>query len=267
MRNRYSDPDIVASGSDITSKFGFLGAHFVSTKTTASSLEQLPGTQVQESLVVDEQRTNWQGVYDVLVVGLGAAGVSAAIEAADQGAKVAFVDRFHGGGTTARSGSVMYAGGGTALQRRLGVKDDSQSMFDYLKHEVQDVVEPNTLRQFCEQSAGNLQWVMDNGVNYTGALYDKKISYPPHGNSLYFSGNELAYQSDTPAAHRGHLADGIKRFTAFAPAFIKPLIKCALKKGVVPITQPRVRRWLVSMSGSVVGIEARQLQRKRGACF
>lgn len=98
----------------------------------ATELAQLPGTSVEASTQVNENQVQWDGSYDVLVVGLGAAGVSAAIEAADNGAKVAFVDRFEGGGTTARSGSVMYAGGGTALQQRLGVTDDADSMFNYL---------------------------------------------------------------------------------------------------------------------------------------
>lgn len=227
--------------------------------TSAFSLEQLPGTLVKPPLQVDESEQQWDGRFDVLVVGLGAAGVAAAIEAADRGARVAFLDRFEGGGTTARSGSVMYAGGGTALQKRLGVEDDPESMFNYLKHEVQDAVSPETLRAFCEQSADNLQWALDNGVTYSGKLFSHKISYPVHGNSLYYSGNELAYASEAKPAPRGHLPDGIKRFTAFGPAFIGPLIKSALKKGVVPIRQSRVTRLLTNREGRVVGVEAQQV--------
>lgn len=227
--------------------------------TSATSLDQLPGTSVQPPLQVDESQQEWDGSFDVLVVGLGAAGVSAAIEAADNGASVAFVDRFEGGGTTARSGSVMYAGGGTELQKRLGIEDDPDSMFHYLKHEVQDAVSFETLRAFCAQSAENLQWALDNGVTYSGKVFAQKISYPVHGNSLYYSGNELAYASEAKPAPRGHLPDGIKRFTAFGPAFIGPLIKSAVKKGVVPIRQTRVTRLLTNSDGRVVGVEAQQV--------
>ena len=231
----------------------------MSEKTTATGLEQLPGTLVKPPLEVNENQETWDGSFDVLVVGLGAAGVSAAIEAADQGARVAFIDRFEGGGTTARSGSVMYAGGGTALQKRLGVEDDPESMFNYLKHEVQDAVTPETLKAFCQQSADNLQWALDNGVTYSGDVFAKKISYPVHGNSLYYSGNELAFSSEARPAPRGHLPDGIKRFTAFGPAFVGPLIKSALKKGVIPLRQTRVSRLLVNAEGQVVGVEAQQI--------
>lgn len=232
----------------------------MASEPVATTLNDLPGTQVEEALVVDENATPWQDTFDVIVVGLGAAGVSAALEAKDSGAKVAFIDRFEGGGTTARSGSVMYAGGGTALQERLGVRDDPESMFRYLRHEVKDAVKPETLKQFCDDSADNFTWVTDNGVTYSGELFPRKTSYPVHGNSLYYSGNELAHEDDARPAPRGHLADGIKSFTAFGPAFIAPLIKSAKRKGVTAIRKTRVSRMLINAAGDVVGVEAQQMQ-------
>lgn len=227
--------------------------------TVATHLNELPGTDVDDAQVVNVNATHWQDSFDVIVVGLGAAGVSAAIEAADQGCRVAFIDRFEGGGTTARSGSVMYAGGGTELQKRLGVQDDPESMFNYLQHEVKDAVTPQTLRKFCDDSPGNYNWVTGNGTRYSGTLFPKKTSYPVPGHSLYFSGNEIAFAASAKPAPRGHLADGIKRFTAFGPAFVGPLIKSALRKGVMPITQTRVKRLLTNDQGEVVGVEAMQI--------
>ena len=62
--------------------------------------EIIIGTGITESKTVDPLKHNWDGQFDVLVIGLGAAGASAAIEAASQGAKVAIIDRFNGGGST-----------------------------------------------------------------------------------------------------------------------------------------------------------------------
>ena len=42
--------------------------------------------------------------YDLIVVGFGAAGAAAAIEAADAGARVLILDRAHGGGASTLSG-------------------------------------------------------------------------------------------------------------------------------------------------------------------
>lgn len=69
-------------------------------------------------------------VADVVIVGFGAAGACAAIEAADAGARVLILDRFSGGGASAVSGGVVYAGGGTAQQLDAGVDDSVDAMYD-----------------------------------------------------------------------------------------------------------------------------------------
>ncbi len=70
--------------------------------------------------------------YDVIVVGFGAAGAAAAIEAADRGARVLVLDRGYGGGATAYSGGIVYAGAGTAEQRAGGYVDSVENMLAYL---------------------------------------------------------------------------------------------------------------------------------------
>ena len=59
---------------------------------------------------------DWDVEADVVVVGFGAAGACAALEAAAAGGSVLVLDRFGGGGATALSGWVVYAG--RALLRR-----------------------------------------------------------------------------------------------------------------------------------------------------
>jgi succinate dehydrogenase/fumarate reductase flavoprotein subunit len=51
----------------------------------------------------------WDIQADVVVVGFGAAGACAALEAAAAGCDVVVLDRFAGGGATALSGGVIYA--------------------------------------------------------------------------------------------------------------------------------------------------------------
>ena len=82
----------------------------------------------------------WDHEVDVVVVGMGAAGVCAALQAAQDGAEVAVVDRFEGGGATAISGGIFYAGGGTHIQREAGVEDTVEAMFEYLKLLIFDEV-------------------------------------------------------------------------------------------------------------------------------
>ena len=101
---------------------------------------------------------DWDPGADVVVVGFGAAGACAALEAAASGASVLVLDRFGGGGATALSGGVVYAGGGTPQQRAAGVDDSPGAMFGYLRTEVGDAVPAATLRQFCDGSVAMLAW-------------------------------------------------------------------------------------------------------------
>lgn len=77
---------------------------------------------------------------DVVVIGFGAAGTTAAITARERGAEVIAVDRANGGGATAISGGIYYAGAGTSIQQQAGVTDTVEQMLTYLRLEVGEAV-------------------------------------------------------------------------------------------------------------------------------
>jgi len=211
----------------------------------------------------------WHHETDLAVIGFGGAGASAAIEALDLGLRVALIDRFEGGGATAMSGSVMYAGGGTKLQKQLGVEDSAENMRAYLAHEVGDVVSAETLKHFCDTSVECNDWVQHNGVRYKGKAYAPKTTYPPAGYALYYSGNELnaSRTTDSTPAQRGHVAHGIRPWSAFGPAFFNPLRKSALKKGATTIFQARARRLVIDKTGRVIGVEIARIKANSWAGF
>jgi len=155
----------------------------------------------------------WDAEADVVIVGFGGAGACAAIEAADRGADVLVVDRFSGGGATAISGGVVYAGGGTVHQKAAGCEDSVAAMFDYLRHEVGDAVSPRTLERFCSSSVENLDWLAAHGVPFEGSLAPRKTSYPTNDYYLYYSGSELVppFRDVAAPAPRGHRAKGRER--------------------------------------------------------
>ena len=95
---------------------------------------------------------SWQARCDAIVVGFGAAGACAALEAAAGGREVIVAERFEGGGASIKSGGVVYAGGGTPYQAEAGYHDTPRAMADYLRQEVGDVVSETTLQSFCARS-------------------------------------------------------------------------------------------------------------------
>jgi 3-oxo-5alpha-steroid 4-dehydrogenase len=202
---------------------------------------------------------NGSDEYDVVVVGFGAAGATAAIEAADAGARVLVLDRGYGGGASALSGGVVYAGGGTRYQRDAGIEDSPENMFDYLKQETQGVVSDETLRRFCEGSVEQIAWLEKQGSKYRGTLAPYKTSYPTDEFYLYYSGNEKAYpykQGATPAprGHR-HVAKGL----GSGKSWFAALRKSALAKGIEFRPLSRVDDLLIE-DGRVAGVTFRSLR-------
>jgi len=205
----------------------------------------------------------WSDATDVLVVGWGAAGACAAIEARANGAQVMVLERFGGGGASVLSGGVVYAGGGTPYQQQAGYADTPQAMRDYLRKEVKGVVSESTLQRFCENSVSNLAWLEQQGVRFGATMPDFKTSYPPEGKFLYYSGNEVvpAFSTGYPPAPRGHraVAKGQSGATLYAA-----LQKATLSAGAKVTTQSAVRRLVQERHadgtpGRVLGVEVWQL--------
>lgn len=189
----------------------------------------------------------------VVVIGFGAAGACAAIEAADAGADVTVLDRFDGGGATALSGGVVYAGGGTAQQVEAGITDTPDAMYDYLTHEVGDAVTPRTLRAFCDGSAAMLAWLEDKGVPFAGNVCPYKTSYPTDRHYLYYSGSETLHDRPAPRGHRthGHGTSGKLMF--------RRLERAVIDRGVRILRRTTAQRLITEADGRVVGVQCRQL--------
>jgi 3-oxo-5alpha-steroid 4-dehydrogenase len=207
-------------------------------------------------LPAERDAADWDIQADVVVVGFGAAGACAALEAAAAGRSVVILDRFAGGGATALSGGVVYAGGGTPQQRAAGVTDSAEAMFRYLGTEVGDVVPLETLREFCDGSVAMLAWLEGHGVPFEGSLCPDKTSYPTNRHYLYFSGSEVPARGAAPPAPRGHRTRGRGTSGGLLHARLAAAVR---KAGVRVMGQTRAVR-LVTAGGRVTGVECRSLR-------
>ncbi|MGH6627360.1 MAG: FAD-binding protein [Burkholderiaceae bacterium] len=235
-------------------------AHPATAGMQFAAAERSTVTPIGPALEVDRaDEIAWSDRADVVVVSWGVAGACAAIEARSAGASVIVVERFEGGGASALSGGVVYAGGGTPYQKAAGYADTPEAMCDYLRREVKGVVSDETLRRFCRDSVANLDWLEQQGARYGATMPKYKTSYPPDGVFLYYSGNEAvpAYRSSAPPAPRGHrtAAKGQSGATLYAA-----LQAATLRAGAVAVTQAAVRRLVRERSnGRVLGVEVWQL--------
>lgn len=236
----------------------------MNTARSAPPAAQGTVTPIEAALeVADAAEVQWSESADVVVVGWGAAGACAAIEARDAGASVIVLDRFGGGGASTLSGGVVYAGGGTRQQIQAGFSDTPEAMADYLRHEVQGVVSDETLQRFCRDSVANLEWLEAQGARFGSTMPAHKTSYPPEGVFLYYSGNEVvpACAGSAAPAPRGHRTVAKGQSGAALYAALKT---ATLRSGARAVTQAAVRRLVrerdhEGQPGRVLGVEAWQL--------
>lgn len=222
------------------------------------------GLQVEAPLRVDDaERLDFAETADLVVVGLGGAGVAAALEGVERGLDVLALDRYDGGGSSSANGGVFYAGGGTSIQREAGETDTPEEMYKYLKLEVGDVVSDATLRQFCDESVSTLDWLIGHGAPFNSKVWKEKASYPPLDYFLYHPDSSLAapyMKHAKPAArgHRGYTTNG-KKAWGLGGAIYDPLRDAALKRGMRFHKYAEAQQLAVDASGRVVGVRVLQV--------
>jgi 3-oxo-5alpha-steroid 4-dehydrogenase len=191
---------------------------------------------------------------DLLVAGFGLAGASAAVEAARAGLRVVVLDRFEGGGASAMSGGLYYAGGGTRYQREAGYDDDPDNMYAYLTTQLgEPAVSERTLRRFCADSVANLEFLEQLGVPWGSTVWPYRATFPPNGYYLHFTGNERVapYSAVARPAPRGHRAIG-EGFTG--RVIMERLLEGAQALGVELHRHARVTA-LLTEGSRVMGVE------------
>lgn len=144
---------------------------------------------------------------DVIIVGLGAAGASAAVAAGEAGLDVLVIERASGGGgSTAASGGYLYLGGGTEVQTANGFSDSVDDMIAFLTCEMPDPPH-DKIRVYCEDSVDHYGWLKRHGVPFNTKYFGGKHFEVPSDETLSWTGNEKAHPHNTIArpAPRGHM--------------------------------------------------------------
>lgn len=203
--------------------------------------------------VLESSTPGWDAETDVLVIGTGAAGLCAAIEAASAGARVLALERAGGvGGTTAVSDGMIYLGGGTALQRACGFEDSVEEMQKYLMASCGPEPDAERIRIYCEESPAHFDWLVAQGVPFKAEFYPGRMLAPGE-EGLTYSGNELVHPFRDLArpAPRAHMP----KKPGQAGAFLIQLLEASARRAGVEIrTGVLCERLVVDAAGRVVGV-------------
>ncbi|TCZ77735.1 flavocytochrome c [Paenibacillus albiflavus] len=224
MQANSSEVDAI-SGSSETSK-GYLAA--IADAISKAGITLAAGSAAGSSAQTEEAVQN----FDVVVIGAGGAGFSAAIEAKQAGANVIILEKMPTvGGNTLISGGEMNAPN-TWVQQAVGITDDNVELFyeDTMKG-GDNVGNPEMVRILAEQALGSAEWLRD----------EIKVEFIP--DQLFQFGGHSRKRALIPVGHTG--AELIKKFKAKTDELQIPIK-----------TDMKAEKLLTDANGKVTGVEA-----------
>ncbi len=176
--------------------------------------------------------------FDVAVIGAGAAGLAAAVTAADSGASVIVLEAGEKiGGSSRLSGGHFFAAG-TSVQRAAGVEDSAEAMFEHIMVLNQWMLEPAVVRRYCDACASTLEWIRGLGVEFK----------PEH-----------VHVSGVGSVPRGHVPEGE------GLAVVGALDRERSRRGIDLALAMRVSAFLADEEGRVIGLRAGKETLRAGA--
>lgn len=214
----------------------------------------------------DPAPARWDKDADILVVGAGATGLPAAIEATERGAKVVLIEaNWDVGGHAILSGGNVALGGGTSAQRKYGIVDSPDLLFTDLTD--WSVVEPNgfpdyryndkeIIRAFADNSAPTYEWLVTHGVIFVAKAPDS-LGGLAIGNSAPRENH--AAPMNWPLVQTGLPVDLARRSTGSSGiGLIRPLEATARKMGIQILLRHKMTGIIRQSrsSGRVLGVEA-----------
>lgn len=185
----------------------------------------------KKAVVVDAPAETIEKEVDIVVVGGGVAGLTAAIEASIDGANVLLIEKLAalGGSTALSEGRILAAD--SYLQREQGIVDTPEQFAQFMINLGDGLVNEEKLNWLANNSGPNIDWLVEQGVVFSDQITTPNPAMTPN---------------------RGLVVEG-----ATGINLIKPLESKAKEQGVEILLETTGKELLVE-DGVVVGIKAEQ---------
>ena len=142
------------------------------THTSEAAVTAAKSAFEQAGLSYDEKETAAKGEdvtidADVLVIGLGASGTTAALNAAEAGANVVAVEATNSIGGMGNAAQGMFAIGTSLQEEKYGdnMQTDEEYWFNHLMEQSNYLANAQLVRTFVHESAGTVEYLLNKGIN------------------------------------------------------------------------------------------------------
>jgi len=170
----------------------------------------------------------WDYETDVVVIGSGFAGLAAALEAHNAGAKVMILEKMKMPGGNSIINGGLIAAAGSAAQKKDGIKDSPEKMFQDMLKAGRGLSHPDLARMVAEQSNDTFEWTIKIGAKYR----EKPLQLGGHSVARTFRTNNSS-------------GSGI----------VQPMLKKCKELGLKINTGCMLRRLIQDKTGRVAGVE------------
>lgn len=212
------------SGATVTSE-AILAAVTDCLTQAGANIEELK-TKVLDAVVLEDETID----TDVVVVGSGVAGLSAAVTAAEEGAKVILLEKMGsvGGASIACGGEVLAAG--SEMQAAQGIEDTAEGLKEYWLEIGKGKINEEIVSFIADNSANTVNWLAERGVKFRNVTF--------------------SYYYPTQSVYRNHATE-----TFSGADFVLPLKEKAESLGVeIRLQTPAVS--LINDNGTIKGVVA-----------